>query len=148
MKNSLSILTLVVLALVTPACGQVAAAGSAVQNAADVKTCCPIIGAMVQRPNGDYLGTIRDLVVDPATGQSVYVVLGFDNPFAYDKAAMILPGEKRVAVPWSRLTPVAGQNSFSLEIDSSTLIQAPAFEPSQTLDTPTDASIRQFWAGH
>src|SRR5919201_869381 len=55
-----------------------------------------LIGADVENPSGQNLGDIKDIVLDPQTGQIAYAVLGFGG--------FLGMGEKYFAIPWTALS--------------------------------------------
>src|SRR2546421_105655 len=63
----------------------------------DVYRASKLIGADVENPRGDNLGDIKDIVLDPQTGQIAYAVLGFGG--------FLGMGEKYFAIPWAALSP-------------------------------------------
>jgi sporulation protein YlmC with PRC-barrel domain len=54
-----------------------------------------IIGTKVKNPNGENLGDIKDLVIDPENGQVVYGVVSFGGILGI--------GDKLFAIPWDAL---------------------------------------------
>src|SRR5215813_1151152 len=66
---------------------------------ADIYRASKVIGADVENPQGEKLGDIRDIVLDPATGRIRYAVLG--------SGGFLSLGEKYFAIPWAALTSVA-----------------------------------------
>jgi sporulation protein YlmC with PRC-barrel domain/Cu/Ag efflux protein CusF len=84
-----------------------------------------LIGADVENRQGEDLGDIKDVVIDPQTGRVGYVVLAFGGFLGL--------GEKYFAVPFSALTPAPGerrgdQERFLLNVDQERLKNAPGFE--------------------
>ena len=79
-----------------------------------------IIGTNVKNPNGDKLGDIKDLVLDPESGQVVYVVVSFGGVLGV--------GDKLFALPWKALHWTRDKEYYVLDVDKSTLKKAPGFE--------------------
>jgi sporulation protein YlmC with PRC-barrel domain len=79
-----------------------------------------IIGTKVKNPKGDNLGDIKELVLDPATGQVVYAVVSFGGLFGV--------GDKLFAMPWTALNWNPDKAYYVLEIDNDTLKKAPGFD--------------------
>jgi sporulation protein YlmC with PRC-barrel domain/Cu/Ag efflux protein CusF len=84
-----------------------------------------LIGADVENRQGEDLGDIKDVVIDPQTGRVAYVVLAFGGFLGL--------GEKYFAIPFSALTPATGerrgdQERYILNIDQERLKNAPGFE--------------------
>jgi hypothetical protein len=78
-----------------------------------------IIGSHVKNPQGQSLGTIQDLVVNPQDSRIAYAVLSFGGVLGL--------GEKRFAVPLSVLQRAADIDTFILEMDQERLQNAPQF---------------------
>ena len=53
------------------------------------------IGTPVKNPNGDNLGDIKELVLDPRSGKVVYVVVSFGGVLGM--------GDKLFIIPWKAL---------------------------------------------
>ena len=86
-----------------------------------------IIGATAQSKDGQQLGQIEDIVVDPKTQQIQFAVLG--------KGGFLGIGEKMVPIPWQAVTvqktPAAGQSgkpNLTVNIDRQKLQSAPTME--------------------
>jgi sporulation protein YlmC with PRC-barrel domain len=83
------------------------------------------IGADVENRQGQDLGDIADVVIDPRTGRVAYAVLAFGGFLGL--------GEKYFAVPFAALTPAPGdrpgdRERYILNIDQERLKNAPGFE--------------------
>jgi sporulation protein YlmC with PRC-barrel domain len=98
-----------------------------------------LIGTDVENPQGENLGDIKDVVIDPETGQMAYAVLAFGG--------ILGMGEKYFAVPWQALAPKtpttkgAQYDRFVLNVDKERLKNAPSFNK----DNWPDMADRQ-WA--
>jgi sporulation protein YlmC with PRC-barrel domain/Cu/Ag efflux protein CusF len=84
-----------------------------------------LIGADVENPQGEDLGDIEDIVVDPQTGRLQYAVLSFGGFLGL--------GEKYFAIPWEALKREAGQKlgdteRYVLNVDRERLKNAPGFD--------------------
>jgi sporulation protein YlmC with PRC-barrel domain len=84
-----------------------------------------LVGADVENRQGEDLGDIADVVIDPQTGRVAYAVLAFGGFLGL--------GEKYFAVPFSALTPAVGERPgdrerYILNIDQERLKNAPGFE--------------------
>jgi sporulation protein YlmC with PRC-barrel domain/Cu/Ag efflux protein CusF len=84
-----------------------------------------LIGADVENPQGEDLGNIEDIVVDPQTGRLQYAVLSFGGFMGL--------GEKYFAIPWEALKREAGQKPgdterYVLNVDRERLKNAPGFD--------------------
>lgn len=79
-----------------------------------------IMGTAVKNPNGDKLGEIKDLVLNPDNGQVVYAVVTFGGVMGM--------GNKLFAIPWQALHWSAERGNYALNMDKSTLKTAPGFD--------------------
>lgn len=79
-----------------------------------------IIGTRVKNPNGDSLGDIKELVLDPESGQVVYAVVSFGGVLGM--------GDKLFAVPWKALHWTRDKEYYVLDVDKDTLKKAPGFD--------------------
>jgi sporulation protein YlmC with PRC-barrel domain len=88
---------------------------------ADIYRASKLIGADVENLQGEKLGDIKDVVLDPETGRITYAVLSFGGFMGL--------GEKYFAIPWSALTSKAGEKGdFVLNVDKEKLKNAPGFD--------------------
>jgi sporulation protein YlmC with PRC-barrel domain len=100
---------------------QTTGAASAPQSAVKVHRASVLIGSVVLSPQGEKLGTIDDLVIDPQTGRTTYMALSY--------GAILGFGGKLVALPWDAFTVLGDGKGFVLNgIDKETLAQAPGFD--------------------
>ncbi|MDD5323362.1 MAG: PRC-barrel domain-containing protein [Methylococcales bacterium] len=79
-----------------------------------------IIGTSVKNPKGDNLGKIKDLVLDPESGQVVYGVVTFGG--------LMGVGDKLFAIPWKALVWTRDKKYYVLDLDKDTLKKAPGFD--------------------
>jgi sporulation protein YlmC with PRC-barrel domain len=80
-----------------------------------------IIGYDVENPQGQDLGKVEDIVIDPADGRIAYAVLSFGGFLGL--------GEKYFAIPWSALAPKTGDDkTYVLNVDKEKLKNAPGFD--------------------
>jgi sporulation protein YlmC with PRC-barrel domain len=86
-----------------------------------------IIGTKVKNPNGENLGDIKDLVIDPQNGQMVYGVVSFGG--------ILGMGDKLFAIPWSALVWNRDKEYYVLNLDKDTLKKAPGFDKKHWPDT-------------
>jgi sporulation protein YlmC with PRC-barrel domain len=95
--------------------------GAAVQQDHKFHRASEIIGSNIENRQGENLGEIEDLVVDPATGRISYAVLSYGGVLGV--------GDKRTAVPFNALNPKPDDpEKLVLNIERQRLEQAPAFE--------------------
>lgn len=102
-----------------------------------------LIGADVESPLGEDLGDIKELVLNPSTGEIEYAVLSFGG--------FLGMGDKLFALPWGVLQSSMKGDDFSLvlSIDKERLKKAPGFPKDNWPDmgTPNWADpIREFYS--
>jgi sporulation protein YlmC with PRC-barrel domain len=79
-----------------------------------------IIGVHVTNANGDNLGDVKELVLDPDSGQVVYAVVSFGGVLGV--------GDKLFAVPWKALHWTRDKGYYAINVDKATLKKAPGFD--------------------
>jgi sporulation protein YlmC with PRC-barrel domain len=79
-----------------------------------------ITGSKVKNTTGDSLGDIKDLVLDPDSGQVVYAVVSFGG--------ILGMGDKLFAIPWRALHWNGDKAFYVLDLDKVTLKNAPGFD--------------------
>ena len=80
-----------------------------------------IIGKDVVNPEGDSLGDIKEVMVDPNTGRIAYAVVSFGGFLGL--------GEKLFAVPYTALDYDHQDNEYVLDVPKEELKNAPGFDP-------------------
>lgn len=85
-----------------------------------------LIGAKVQDTEGNKLGDIKDLVIDPLEGDIEYVVLDFGGFLGI--------GDKYFAVPWEAMRLSENQKYLVLDVSKKDLKHAPGFSKDQWPD--------------
>ncbi len=82
-----------------------------------------VIGAKVRNPQGEDLGKIEELVMNPSSGAIAYAVVSFGG--------FLGMGDKLFAVPFSALNPEAFSDQkdphFTINVDKAKLEKAPGF---------------------
>lgn len=86
----------------------------------EVSRASKIIGTDVKNPKGENLGGIKDLVLDPESGQVVYAVVSYGGVLGM--------GSKLFAIPWSVLRWTRDKDYYVLDMDKETLKKAPGFD--------------------
>lgn len=86
----------------------------------EVSRASKIIGTDVKNPKGENLGDIKDLVLDPESGQIVYAVVSYGGVLGM--------GSKLFAIPWSVLRWIRDKDYYVLDMDKETLKKAPGFD--------------------
>ena len=85
-----------------------------------------IIGTDVLNRQGEDLGDIKELVLDPGTGDISYAVVSFGGVMGM--------GDKLFAVPWKALKLDTAKNNFVLDVDKERLKSAPGFDANRWPD--------------
>ncbi len=80
----------------------------------------------VKNPEGDDLGTIKDLMIDLESGQIAYAVLSFGG--------FLGMGNKLFAIPWRALSVRTEDHSLRLDATEEQLKNAEGFDPSEWPD--------------
>jgi sporulation protein YlmC with PRC-barrel domain len=79
-----------------------------------------VIGTNVVNRNGDSLGDIKEVVIDPRTGRVAYNVVSFGG--------FLSVGEKLFAIPFSALEYNVSKNEYVLDVPKERLEAAPGFD--------------------
>jgi sporulation protein YlmC with PRC-barrel domain len=98
------------------------------------------IGYPVQNPQGEDLGEIEDLMVDPSSSQVRYAVLSFGG--------FLDIGDKLFAIPLDAIEFNPEEQAFIMDVDQERLEQAPGFERENWPDTANpdwDMGYSDFW---
>jgi sporulation protein YlmC with PRC-barrel domain len=90
------------------------------QSMQKISRASKIIGTDVKDAYGEKLGDIKELVINPETGQVVYAVVSYGGAFGV--------GDKLFAVPWTALHWTQEKEHYILNIDKATLKKAPGFD--------------------
>jgi sporulation protein YlmC with PRC-barrel domain len=95
------------------------------QPATDILKISDVIGQNVENPQGDNLGEISDVVVDPNDGSVVYAVL--------EAGGFLGLGDKFFAIPWRAFQTVADDDKgeidkLILNVDKDRMQNAPGFD--------------------
>jgi sporulation protein YlmC with PRC-barrel domain len=96
-----------------------------------------LIGSRVENPQGENLGTISDMVLEPNEGRIRYVTLSYGGVLGL--------GGKLFAIPWNALTLRPDGKTFLLHVDKQLLDTAPGFNKDnwpQRPDATLQAAIR------
>jgi sporulation protein YlmC with PRC-barrel domain len=79
-----------------------------------------ITGDEVRNPKGEDLGSIKDLMIDLASGRVAYAVLSFGGFLGF--------GDKLFAVPFTALKLEPDEHKFVLDVDKQKLDRAHGFD--------------------
>lgn len=93
------------------------------ENRKTVLSTKTLLGDKVLNPQGEHLGEIKELMIDPQTGHVGYAVLSFGG--------FLGMGDKLFAVPFRALELNAGQKEFVLNVPKDKLKTAPGFDKSE-----------------
>lgn len=80
-----------------------------------------IVGTTVVNASEENLGSIREIVIDPDTGQVAYAAVSFGGFLGL--------GEKLFAIPFRALAWRVEKNDYVLDISKERLEAAPGFDP-------------------
>jgi sporulation protein YlmC with PRC-barrel domain len=79
-----------------------------------------ILGTKVFNPQGDSLGDIKEIVIDPHVGRVAYVVVSFGG--------FLSMGQKLFAIPFSAFEYNVAKNEYVLDVPKERLEKAPGFD--------------------
>jgi hypothetical protein len=80
-----------------------------------------ISGTAVYNRQNEKLGTVEDLMLDPATGMIGYAVLSFGGFLGL--------GSRHHPLPWSTLAYDAARGAYVVDLDRAALEGAPSYDP-------------------
>jgi sporulation protein YlmC with PRC-barrel domain len=97
-----------------------------------------LLGSDVKNPQGQDVGDLKHLMLDPRTGRVMYAVVAIGG--------FLGMGEKTVIVPWYALEVARDGKSLVLNVAPQMLQQAPAYEKGkESIYAPTSASRGGGW---
>lgn len=103
-------------------------------------TASSIIGDKVLSPDGDRLGSIKDIMIDLGEGKIEYVVI--------ELGGFLGIGEKYFAIPYSILQVDPKKQVFILDQSKETLRNAPGFDKNHWPETNTHMfDSATYWGG-
>ena len=82
-----------------------------------------LIGTMVKNTQGEELGKIQELMIDPQSGRISSAVLSFGGVLGIN--------EKRIEIPWDKLQVGLGKKELIVEMDKEQLQSTPSAETVQ-----------------
>lgn len=102
-----------------------------------------LMGTDVRNLEDKELGTVTDVLLDPAAGDVSYVVVAHGGFFGV--------GEEKVAVPWERFRATPGLNTLVLDASEQQIEEAPGVNP-ETFGDPSqtaqqDREFDEYWSG-
>jgi sporulation protein YlmC with PRC-barrel domain len=86
-----------------------------------------MIGDKVVSPDGEDLGTLKEVMLDLDEGRVSYAVLSFGGFLGF--------GDKLFAIPWEALSINTEDHTFILNVDKEQLENAPGFDKDNWPDT-------------
>ncbi len=86
----------------------------------DIYRASKLVGKAVKNPEGESLGDINDIVIDPQDGRIAYAVLSFGGVLGV--------GDKLFAVPWKSFRVDTDNDVLVLNVDKDRLKKAPGFD--------------------
>jgi sporulation protein YlmC with PRC-barrel domain len=98
------------------------------QDSPAVPKASTFIGSSVENPQGESLGTISDLVIDPIEGRITYAALSYGSVLGL--------GGKLFAVSWEDLELRPDGKTFVLNVSQETLETSPGFDKSNWPQQP------------
>ncbi len=96
-----------------------------------------LVGSSVQNHIGEYLGEIKEVILDARNGQVSYVVLSFSGGF-------LGMGKKLFAVPWDALAFDSKSGSVVLTVEKDCLKNTPGFDKNSW---PRTVDFSFWWQG-
>lgn len=136
------------LAIVLAGCGSASTPLISCESAAspNLMEACLLTGYHVKNPQGELLGRVKAVLVDPGQGRVIYVALAFDDPGIHSKGAMVAAREKIALIPWEVMTPVPGENVLLLNLNRRSLLDLLHFDRLPAGVNPDlAAQIQQRW---
>ncbi len=93
-----------------------------------------LIGNDVYSQDDENVGSIKEIMLNTYTGEISYAVLSYDG---------VGLGTKLFAIPWEALTLDTENKRFVLNVDSSTLEDAPGFDKDNWPDTADEIWVAE-----
>jgi sporulation protein YlmC with PRC-barrel domain len=93
-----------------------------------------MMGDKVVSPDGEDLGTLKELMIDMDEGRINYAVLSFGGFLGL--------GDKLFAIPWEALTVNTEDHTFILNVNKEQLEEAPGFDKD---NWPSEAQYQAGW---
>ena len=90
------------------------------ENRTNVMSASTLMGDKVVNPQGEHLGEIKELMIDPQTGHVGYAVLSFGG--------FLGMGDRLFAIPFRALQLKADRKEFVLDVAKDKLQTAPGFD--------------------
>lgn len=102
-----------------------------------------LTGTDVRNVEDENLGSVHDVILDPASGTVSYVLVA--------RGGFLGLGEEYVAVPWERLHATPGLETIVLTLSQEELEQAPTIDPDEFRNPQMRQDARgpvdDFWSG-
>lgn len=97
-----------------------AATAKATESMQHMSRASKIIGTAVTSTNGDSLGSINDLIINPENNQIAYVVVSYGG--------LMGVGDKLFGMPWKSMQWNQEKQNFVINVDQATLAKSPGFD--------------------
>lgn len=101
-------------------------------------TASSIIGDEVYNKNDEYLGTIKDVMIDVSTGNIAYYIVEFGGFLGI--------GEKFFSIPFRLLEINTGKRLFILDQPKEVLEKAPGFDKDHWPNTNEHSGYSDYWS--
>lgn len=99
-----------------------------------------IMGTDVHDMKGEKIGSVRDIVINPKTGNIDYAVVSFGGVMGV--------GSKYFAVPWKAMRPTDDAKNYALNVDREALKAAPGFDKDRWPDMANQDwanDVERYW---
>lgn len=101
-----------------------------------------VTGTDVRNVQDQNLGSVHDVLIDPATGSASYILVA--------RGGFLGIGEDYVAVPWEEVNATPGLQTIVLHLTPADMDRAPPVDPDRLRDPATTqeerGAVDQFWA--
>lgn len=103
-----------------------------------------VTGTEVRNLNADELGSVEDVLVDPANGKLTYAII--------ERGGFLGMGEDYVAVPWQAFRATPGMNMLVLNVKPEVFDKAPKVDPQTFAGSETfksnAAKVDRYWKNY
>lgn len=103
-----------------------------------------LLGADVRSTQDEYLGSMADVVLDPADGTPEFAIVA--------RGGFLGVGEDHVIVPWAEMQGAPGLNAVVVELPEAEFERLPEIDPDIAADPDQFEQYReetdQVWEGH
>lgn len=97
-------------------------------------------GEAVFNPEGEKIGSVKDIYIDKLSGQAEFASMGFGG--------FLGMGEKYFPIPWRLLDYDTGRGGFVVDLDKDFLKNAPSYEDEElSRDYGWGGDVRDYYSG-